>query len=537
MTIKRILCGAAGVAAVLLPAAPALAGTVAPALAGTVGGTVAGAGGSIVRTDAGLVRGTVQKERRVFRGIPYAAPPVGQLRWRSPKPPATWKGVRAATRPGPACAQAPNPLAGLPGSEAEDCLFLDVTTPRERGRPRPVMVYLHGGGFVSGAGHDYDASRLVAGGDVVVVTVGYRLGVFGFLAHPGEPGAGAFGLEDQQAALKWVRRNASAFGGDPRNVTLFGESAGALSTCAHLTSPGAAGLFHRAIMQSGTCGARWPKNSLGPGSPALDLWAPPEEAAQLASAYAAQLGCDSLACLRGLPTGRLLGGQLAPLVSRPTYGNPVLPAHPATALTKGRFHRVPVMNGHTRDEHRLLTSWGYTPPITADRYRELVADTFAAYAPRVAARYPLGEHASPSEAWSAIMTDVSWACPAQADNRLLSARTRVYTFDFADRTAPWTGAKPPFPLGAYHGSELPYLFPDPAARLTPAQERLAAAMIGYWTRFARTGSPDGGGLPRWAPHPAGQSLDADGPRPADLAARHSCDLFPGGYSASARPDR
>ncbi|WP_283139355.1 carboxylesterase/lipase family protein [Rhizohabitans arisaemae] len=512
MSIKRILFAAAGLVAVLLPATPALAV----------------AKGPVVRTDAGLVRGAVLEDRRVFHGIPYAAPPVGELRWRSPRPPVPWKGVRATTRPGPACAQAPNDLAGLPGSEAEDCLFLNVTTPRAPSGPRPVMVYLHGGGFVSGAGHDYDASRLVAEGDVVVVTVGYRLGVFGFLAHPGEPGAGAFGLEDQQAALAWVRRNAAAFGGDPRNVTLFGESAGAFSTCAHLTSPGSAGLFHRAILQSGTCGASWAKNSLGPGSPALALWAPPEEAAQLAVAYAAQLGCDTIACLRGLTTGKLLGGQLAPLMSRPTYGNPTLPSHPATALAEGRFHRVPIMNGHTRDEHRLLTAWGYSPPITAGQYRDLVADAFAADAPRVAARYPLSEYASPSEAWSAIMTDANWACPAQADDRTLATRTTVYAFDFADRTAPWQGTTPPpFPLGAYHGSELPYLFPDPGVRLTPRQERLSEAMIGYWTRFARTGSPNGPGLPRWSPYPAGQSLDADGPRPADLGARHACDLWNG----------
>ncbi|MFI6504483.1 carboxylesterase/lipase family protein [Nonomuraea typhae] len=490
-------------------------------------GASPGAGGVVVRTDAGPVRGTATRDLRIFRGIPYAAPPEGELRWRSPQPPRPWSDVRDATRPGPPCAQAPNELAGLPGSEAEDCLHVNVTTPRTRARPRPVIVYLHGGGFVSGAGDHYDAGLLALRGDVVVVTVNYRLGVLGFLGHPDLPGSGAFGLQDQQAALHWVRRNATAFGGDPARVTLAGESAGALSTCAHLTAPTSKGLFHRAIALSGSCGVRWLKNGLGRGSPEATTWAPPAEAHALARLYTAQLGCDTVDCLRRLPVSGLLANPLAPVLARPMYGSPVLPENPETALAAGRFHRVPVMNGHTRDEHRLLTAALYAPLIDEQQYAELVTDTFGADAPQVAGRYPLTRYTSPSEAWSAIMTDAGWACPTLADNRALAGRAPVYGFEFADRTAPWAGSTPPpFPLGAYHGSDLPYLFPDLA--LTPAQKRLSLTMVGYWARFARTGDPNGPGLPYWAPfEPGGDTVQSlapapDGTKPVDVAAGHQC---------------
>jgi len=226
--------------------------------------------GAIVRTDFGPVRGTVTSEYRTFQGIPYAAPPVGELRWRPPQPPERWSTPRDATTPGSRCPQLASAELGFPGSVDEDCLYLNVITPRSArpGQLRPVMVWVHGGAFLWGAGSDYDARRLAVGGDVVVVTVNYRLGLLGFLGHPSLEGSGNFGLQDQQAALRWVRRNAAAFGGDPGNITVFGESAGALSVCAQLASPASGGLFHRAVMQSGPCMMDWPDNALIPGVPA-----------------------------------------------------------------------------------------------------------------------------------------------------------------------------------------------------------------------------------------------------------------------------
>jgi para-nitrobenzyl esterase len=193
--------------------------------AGLLPATSAAAGGhdaGVARTETGLVRGSVAGPVRVFDGIPYATPPVGALRWQAPRPAASWPGVRDATRPGDRCAQNPSPVAGTAGSTSEDCLYLNVTTPVSTRRALPVLVYLHGGGLTSGAGSDLEPRRLATREQVVVVTLNYRLGVFGFFGAPGLTGSGTFGLQDQQAALAWVRRNITGFGGDPHNVTLFG---------------------------------------------------------------------------------------------------------------------------------------------------------------------------------------------------------------------------------------------------------------------------------------------------------------------------
>ena len=209
------------------------------------------ANAAIVQTDSGPVRGTVTGEYRLFQGVPYAASTAGELRWRSPQPVRPWTGPRDATRPGRMCPQQPSSYADV-ASLDEDCLCLNVITPRAARPPRrrPVMVWIHGDGAI-GAGSFFDARRLATIGDVMVVTINYRLGIFGAFGYPGLEDSGTFGLQDQQAALRWVARNAAAFGGDPGNVTVFGESYGGLSTSAHLVAPGSAGLFHRAIIQSG----------------------------------------------------------------------------------------------------------------------------------------------------------------------------------------------------------------------------------------------------------------------------------------------
>ncbi|MGW2994628.1 carboxylesterase family protein, partial [Streptomyces sp. NPDC001193] len=223
----------------MLCALALLTATAVPATATPSGSPYTAArNGTVVRTDHGLVRGVSHGSYTTFLGIPYAAPPTGPLRWRAPVPPAGWRGVRDATTAGQRCVQMPTPGAGaVLGSE--DCLHLNVTTPTPKtaGAKRPVLVWMHGGAFLGGSGGDYRTERLALRGDAVVVTVNYRLGIFGYFGHPGLGSAPPFGLADQQAALRWVRSNAERFGGDPANVTLFGESAGALGICAHLTSP------------------------------------------------------------------------------------------------------------------------------------------------------------------------------------------------------------------------------------------------------------------------------------------------------------
>jgi para-nitrobenzyl esterase len=494
---------------------------------------------TVVTTDNGPVRGTAASDYRLFQGIPYAAPPVGELRWASPRPAARWTAVRDASKPGSACPQTAGFL-GDPPSETEDCLYLNVTVPRRAdSRKRPVMVWIHGGGFYSGAGDIYGAQQLATRGDVVVVTLNYRLGVFGFLAHPsldGGPGqqlSGNYGLEDQQAALRWVRRNAAAFGGDPASVTLFGESAGGVSTCAHLTAPGSAGLFQRAIIQSGPCAltTQWPYPD--------GTWVsrPRATAERAGATVAARLGCANTAtvpaCLRAKPVPALLDASDGGQGFGPVVGGGVLPTNPAQALATGRFQKVPVMQGTTRDEHRTFQAaidqfTGH--PATAAEYRDQLTGIFGPEkAARVLARYPVSDYGTPSLALATVWTDYSWACTGLHTDRLLASQVPTYAYEFADEQAPWfAGAPTPsFPTGAYHASELQYLFSGGYASgvLSPAQQRLSDQMISYWTRFAHTGNPNGPATPAWPQfRPSGQHVQSltTGPqiRPA-----HMCDFW------------
>jgi para-nitrobenzyl esterase len=500
---------------------------------------------AVVATDKGPVRGTVAAGHRTFEGIPYAAPPVGALRWTPPRPASAWTTTRAATRRGNDCPQVAGLLGDRP-SETEDCLYLNVTTPRRTKGRVPVLFFVHGGGFYSGSAALYRAERLAEKGDVLVVTANYRLGVFGFLAHPSLDGqvggqSGDYGLQDQQAALRWVQRNATSFGGDPDNVTLVGESAGSVSTCSQLAAPSSAGLFDRAIMESGPCAVttEWPYQDGGNWYPRSRAVAENE-----GTAAAKTLGCTDPAtaatCLRGKTTAALLtvsgGGQ----GFGPVYGGGFLPVSPSQAVATGRFNQVPVMHGTTRDEHRLFVYGveyftGHT--TTAKGYRADLRATFGPdRAAAVLARYPLRDYASPSLALAAVWTDYSWSCPALSTDRSFSKTVPTYAFEFADTKAPWSASAPPatFPLGAFHAAELQYLFndeqfPGPA---TAAQRQLSDEMIGYWTRFAHTGDPNGPGTPEWQRFrgPAGhvQSLaPSGGIRPVDLGREHRCEFWQG----------
>ncbi|MGW2617842.1 carboxylesterase/lipase family protein [Streptomyces sp. NPDC001500] len=449
-----------------------------------------------VRTQDGPVRGAAHDGYRTFEGIPYAAPPVGRLRWAAPRPAAPWSGVRDATRPASPC---PQPAGEVPGgSTDEDCLRLNVTTPdgARPAHPRPVIVWLHGGGFTTGAAASYDARRMATRGDVVVVTVDYRLGALGFLAHAGLPGSGVFGLADQQAALRWVRAEIGAFGGDARNVTLAGESAGGYSVCAQIASPAAARLFDRAIIESGPCTGR-PDRPFAPSSVPLST------ATAAGADLAAKVGCaadrDALACLRRVDVTRLLAAQSAD--QQPAYATPLLPADPAAALASGRFHRVPVLIGGNHDEGNGwaagIVQAGH--PVDPDTWPDVVAAFFPSQAGAIVREYPV-HRTDGGPVFGAVIGDADFACPTAGAAGLLAARAPVWRYEFADEHAPpLTPGPPPFPLGAPHASELPYLF-DLGGRprdLTAAQHRLADAMIDYWTRFARTGDPDGPSTPHW----------------------------------------
>lgn len=504
------------------------AGFAAPATADRVHGV---GDPAVVRTSGGAVRGTVTSGHRTFDGIPYAAPPVGALRWASPQPRAKWTGTRDATKAGSACPQTAGFLGDAP-SDDEDCLYLNVTTPRNTGGKRlPVMFWIHGGGFYSGSGDLYGAQRMAEKGNVIVVTLNYRLGVFGFLAHPSLDGkthkSGDYGLEDQQAALRWVHDNAKAFGGDAGNVTLFGESAGGMSTCSHLAAPASAGLFRQAIIQSGPCtiAGQWPY-------PEGNWTVRPRKAAeQQGEAIAAKLDCGDAACLRGKSVKELMDASEGGQGFGPAAGpGGVLPRTPAKALATGDFTHVPVIQGTTHDEHRTFvaaieTFTGHT--ATEADYRKDIEDFFGPEkAKKVLAEYPGSAYDSPSTALSTVWTDSAWSCTALETSRLLSKSVPTYAYEFADEKAPWAsdGSTPSFPTGAFHASELQYLFDDAQFRteLTPAQRGLSDQMIGYWTSFAHTGNPNA--WPRFdGDHVL--SLTTGGTTQKDLSTEHRCGFW------------
>ena len=455
---------------------------------------------------------------RRFLGIPYAAPPVGDLRWRPPLPHPAWTGVRSASAFGSSCPQ--SALIFGQQSTNEDCLFLNVFAP-VGATADPVMVWIHGGGLVSGESTDYLPEGLVAR-NVVVVTLNYRLGVLGFLAHPAlaaesaEHASGNYGLMDQQLALRWVRQNIARFGGDPRRVTIFGESAGGLSVHAQLASPRARGLFQRAIVESGGYAGSQPSLT----------------AAEAAGrAFAAEAGCSAqtAACLRRVPVAALLARQPS-LDVTPVIDGKVLTRPITQAFTSGRFNRVPVIEGSNHDELRFFLALNMGAALSAARYRSEIASTLEvtpAVAATVAANYPPAKYGSPTLALGAVGTDALFACRARAAVQALSRYVPAYQYEFNDAGAPFffSAARPSFPTGAFHAAELQYLFTlrGRPSRLAGDHEALAEAMQDLWTTFARTGDP-GSGWPRFSAA-TGVAESLAPPRPATetgFAKDHQC---------------
>jgi para-nitrobenzyl esterase len=458
----------------------------------------------IVTTTHGKLRGTREAGLAIFRGIPFAAPPLGALRFAPPEPAAPWAGVRDAAQFGPSAPQLPIPfdlIAGMDvGATDEDCLFLNVFTPAADGGRRPVLVWIHGGAFTIGSGSQrmYDARPLVRRGDVVVVTLNYRLGALGFLALEGEGARPNPGLLDQLAALRFVRENAAAFGGDPTNVTVFGESAGGMSVGCLLGMPGAQGLFERAVPMSG---AAHTVNSA-------------EAAAQVRADFCRELGArdGDVAALRAAPVEAILAAQARceaaylghPLRMgfRPCVDGSALPVRPIEAIRAGSAREVDVLVGATRDEWRLfaLMDPALRELNEAGLLRRLEARTPGHEARILAAYRGARPGASPAELFSAIESDRLFRIPALRLAEAQSAhreRTFAYLFTWE---SPLFGGR----LGACHGIDVPFVFDligtpgaEKFAGSGPEAEALGRAASGAWLAFARSGSPGHAGLPAW----------------------------------------
>lgn len=457
-----------------------------------------------VRTTAGPITGTDDGGTRAYLGIPYAAPPVGELRWRPPQPPVAWSEPRAMDRFGPACPQHPSELNREIREMSEDCLSLNVWTPADSENARlPVMFWIHGGGFVHGAGgtRTYNGARLAAGG-AVVVTINYRLGPLGFLAHPALSAesdrgtSGNWGLMDQIAALEWVRDNIARFGGDPGCVTVFGESAGAVSVCTLMATPRATGLFHRAIVQSGTPPATLRPLRGGGGRRGDAETAGKEFAAKLGVAD----GPEALAKLRALSWQEVLAGTEAGVeLPGSTLGQWVcldgwvLTEQPAATFAEGRQAPVPLIAGANRDEGTL---WARTlRSVTASRYQVLLRGMFGRRADEALALYPGGSDEEAFESAVRLLGESfhQGARSAVRGGAQVQPETRLYYFTRASGRAVDMG------LGCHHGAEIPFVFGNLAAGQAgnPTDEALSEAMMAYWLRFARTGDPNGEGAPSW----------------------------------------
>jgi para-nitrobenzyl esterase len=469
--------------------------------------------GTLIQLQSGQVQGDTDAGSRRFRGIPYAKPPVGALRWKPPEPAEPWSNVLQALDYANACAQ-PLWVQG-PESDTEDCLYLNVWTPDPAPKtPLPVMVWLPGGGNQNGAASDksplvasnyiYDGRALAAKRHVVVVTINYRIGAFGFFSHPGLTAEGSNsgnqGLLDQQAALKWVRDNVLAFGGDSKNVTIFGESAGAQDTCLQVVSPGSRGLFHRAVSESGGC---------------TTFRKVKADAEHQATAIAEAVGCggtaDELACLRGKPAkdffvaapvdGLPDSGAAPPGGPRFSGGTPrwdfnpvvdgtVIPDQPRTLALAGNFAKVPYLLGSNFEEGALFLL-GATSVTTDTEYTAALERLFGSKGASVAATYPTSAFKTPQDALIRVWGDYRLGCPTyDSARRFKKQGSSVYIYGFA-RTTPGLEA-----LGPTHGTEMPYVFGTLA---NPGSDdmQLSDTMQGYWTRFAKSGDPNGESALDW----------------------------------------
>ncbi|HAV1777324.1 TPA: carboxylesterase family protein [Enterobacter hormaechei subsp. steigerwaltii] len=444
-----------------------------------------------ITTQSGPVTGSAANGLQSWLGLPYAAPPVGELRWQPPQPVKHWVEPRNVQTLASSCAQ--NGILGdfARAGGSEDCLYLNVYRNEAEvsaGNKRPVFVWIHGGGLQVGQGGDYDPSQLATQGKAVVVTLNYRLGVFGFLANSALDKEGHdfanYGLMDQQAALRWVKQNISAFGGDPDNVTIGGESSGGNSVMAHIASPRSAGLFQHAVaMSGGGIMAKYPAF----GSPR-----PLDVALKTGNDFAKALGCDAndADCLRSLSTSDILKVQNPYALNEFVIDGKILPEHPGDAFRKGNFNPVTLVSGSNRDEGRFFVAvsehlTGKTP--TEETYPQWIEQQFGRkLAPAVMKEYPISASTDAVEAFSAAATDSMFSCPGRAMHSAISATNPVYAYEFSDRTAPSYISPTTFPMLAAHTFELAYVFPgfhggsDAKITLNPLQAELSRQMVAYF---------------------------------------------------------
>jgi para-nitrobenzyl esterase len=470
--------------------------------------TIAIGGGKI----SGLALGE-NKDVLEFKGIPYAKPPVGPLRWKPPQPVEAWEGVRQCTEYGPACLQ-----PDLPGwtlkheKRSEDCLYLNVwTAAKSAGENRPVMMWIHGGGNIIGAAHlstpTGNECEALARQGVVVVSINYRLGAFGYFAHPllskesQHNVSGNYGLLDQIAALKWIQNNIKAFGGDSGNVTIFGESAGATNVVYLMASPLAKGLFHQAISESGTTFGIFANRHLREG------WYGMEPMEKQGERVTKDLGCaeaaDPLAALRALSAEKLLEGSKAVMMPpgnlfTPVVDGWVLPDDVMTIFEQGKQNIVPLVAGTNADEGSIF--FMKSPFDSVEAYRGFLKGTYRTFADEMFAMYPAKEPSEILKAIRDVLADYRFVAPTRGLVREMNkAGSKTYLYHFT-----MTGLGPLAALGAFHTAEIVYVFNDIErvkntfkVPFEGKHQALANTMSAYWVQFAKTGNPNKEGLPEW----------------------------------------
>lgn len=467
----------------------------------------------VVKTDKGKVRGqfTTDNQVRAFKGIPYAAPPVGDLRWRPPQPAAKWKGVRDATAFGPHCMQAHvySDMAFRDPGPSEDCLSLNVWTPAKAKKGSlPVMVWIFGGGFKAGGTSEArQDGQFLAHRNVVIVSMNYRLGIFGFFVHPEltsespHHASGNYGLMDQTAAIEWVQKNIARFGGDPHNITIFGESAGSESVSALMASPISQNHFQKAIGESGS---EFPADK-----PAMRSR---EIREQMDTRFAkSAFGTTNLAALRKIPAEELLKQTIAKTRgTRVRFGPDIdgwfLPESVPDIYASGKQAHIPLLAGWNADESRGAVIFAH-PPVTAKSFRLKSEAEFGADTPEFLKLYPAHTDAEAVQSAGDLASDrfivFSTWCWIDAQVKTGDAPVYRYRLDLA----PPLDKNHPRSVGAFHSDDIAYVFGTldsrPGAKWRPEDRKLSDEIGQYWTNFARTGNPNGDDLPKWPAYNAG----------------------------------
>lgn len=449
---------------------------------------LAAANADVVRVEGGQLSGIAGYEEgiRVFKGIPYAQPPVGDLRWRAPRPLPAWEGVRAAENFSSTCMQMPyaegSPYRAADQPVSEDCLYLNVWTAAKSNRERhPVMVWIHGGNFTRGSGSlaAYDGTELAKKG-AVVVTLNYRLGIFGFYAHPeltresDRNSSGNYGILDQIAALEWVQKNIGAFGGDPKRIAIFGESAGSMSVNVLTATPLAKGLFQRAIGESGAFFA---------GLSTLP------EAEKSGVEIARQLGADSIAAMRAKSAADLL--KASPAVARPVVDGWLLPQQISAIYAAHKQNDVPLLIGSNADEGTVFTPLKVKP----DEFKAAARSRFGDDAPVFLKIYPATDDEETRQSAAEVVRDQNFGWEMRTWARLQSktGKAKVYVYYFSRVPPGPYGAR----LGAYHASEIPYVFGHMRGGSQDIDYKLTDAMSSYWVNFATWGEPNNKDILKW----------------------------------------